>query len=309
LTPTMTDLQRGFADLQVSEELYDQLGPAVTSGRALFLHGESGNGKTSLAERMTRCFDGGVWLPYTLDIGGHHVKLFDPAVHRVLEVDAKTREQMDRRWVLVERPTLVAGGELTLGMLEIQHDPASNTSEAPLQLKANLGTFVVDDFGRGVTTPRDLLNRWIYPLERGVDFLSLPDGRKFASPFDCLLVFSTNLEPHDLADEAFLRRIPYKIRVNDPTEDEFEMLVVHEAAQMGIQLPDRSVHYLLERHYRMNGRPMRFCHPRDLLQQVAHLCDFERRSRTAGPREWDRVVGNYFGHYGPPRGATGQPAR
>ncbi|MEN0066710.1 MAG: AAA family ATPase [Myxococcota bacterium] len=304
LSPTMEDLQRAFADLQVSDELYDQLGPAITSGRALFLHGEPGNGKTSLAERMTRCFGGEVWLPYTLDIGGHYVKLFDPAVHRPVEVDAKTKEQQDRRWVLVERPTLVAGGELSLPMLEIQHDPTTNTAEAPLQLKANLGTFVVDDFGRGVTAPRDLLNRWIYPLERGLDFLSLPDGRKFSSPFDCVLVFSTNLEPRDLADEAFLRRIPYKIHVGDPTEDEFEALVVHEARQMGIQLPERSVHYLLERHYRLHGRPMRFCHPRDLLQQVRHLCDFERREATAGPKEWDRVVGNYFGHYGPPRGAT-----
>jgi len=309
LTPTMEDLLRAFSDLQVSDELYEQLGPAVTSGRALFLHGEPGNGKTSLAERMTRCFEGDVWLPHTIDIGGHYIKLFDPAVHRPVEIDAKTKENLDRRWILVQRPTLVAGGELTLGQLEIQHDPASNLNEAPLQLKANLGTFVVDDFGRGVTAPRELLNRWVYPLERGRDFLSLPDGRKFSSPFDCLLVFSTNLEPRDLADEAFLRRIPYKIHVGDPSEDEFEALVVREAAQMGVQLPERSVHYLLERHYRLNRRPMRFCHPRDLLQQVRHLCDFERRVPTAGPKEWDRVVGNYFGHYAPPHGATPTPPR
>ncbi len=309
LTPTMAHLQQAFADLQVSDELYDQLGPAVTSGRALFLHGKSGNGKTSLAERMTRCFEGHVWIPFTLDIGGHHVKLFDPAVHRPVEVDPKVGEQLDRRWILVQRPTIVAGGELTLSMLEIQHDPASNTAEAPLQLKANLGTLVVDDFGRGSTAPRDLLNRWIYPLERGVDFLTLPDGRKFSSPFDCLLVFSTNLEPRELVDEAFLRRIPYKIRVDDPTEDEFESLVANEARRLGIHLPDRSVHYLIERHYRPSGRAMRFCHPRDLLQQVRHLCDFERRERTAGPREWDRVVRNYFGHYGPPGDAVGRAAR
>lgn len=297
ISPGIEDLQRAFSDLQVSGDLFDRLGPAVTSARALFLHGEPGNGKTSLAERMTRCFGGSVWIPHTLNIGGHYVKLFDPAVHNEIELDPQLRGRIDRRWVQIERPTVVAGGELTLSMLEIQHDALSNVCESPLHLKANMGTFVVDDFGRGNTSPRDLLNRWIFPLEKRSDFLSLPDGRKFSCPFDCLLVFSTNLEPRDLADEAFLRRIPYKIYVGDPLEDEFEALVESVAAKLGVQLQQRSVRYLIDRHYKMPKRPMRMCHARDLLLQVVHLCEYERRALTAGPPEWDRVVGNYFGSY------------
>ncbi|MEQ1508224.1 MAG: AAA family ATPase [Myxococcota bacterium] len=296
LAPGPEDLQRAFADLQISEDLFDRIGPAVTSGRAMFLFGEPGNGKTSLAERMTNCFGGAIWIPHTLEIGGHLVKLFDPAIHRELEIDpSQAQKRPDRRWVRIRRPTVIAGGELTLDMLELKVDPVGHLCEAPLQLKANCGSLVIDDFGRGNTSPRDLLNRWIFPLEKRVDFLQLPDGRKVPAPFDCLLVFSTNLEPRDLADEAFLRRIPYKIYVGDPLEDEFEQLVVKMAAGFGVELQPRSVKYLIDRHYKMNKRPMRYCHPRDLLLQVVHLCEYERRSKVAGPTEWDRVVGNYFG--------------
>jgi hypothetical protein len=295
-SPGPESLQQAFHDLHISEDLFDRLGPAVTSGRAMFLFGEPGNGKTSLAERMTACYAGKIWIPYTLDIGGHIVKLFDPAIHREVELDPATqRNRVDRRWVRIERPTVIAGGELTLDMLEFQVDAGANVCEAPLQLKANMGTLVIDDFGRGNTKPRDLLNRWIFPLEKRQDFLSLPDGRKISAPFDCLLVFSTNLEPRDLADEAFLRRIPYKIYVGDPMEDEFETLVVRMAEKLSVELPPRSAKYLIDRHYKMNKRPMRFCHPRDLLLQVVHLCEYERRARVAGPKEWDRVVANYFG--------------
>jgi hypothetical protein len=294
-TPTVADLERAFADLHVSEEMFERLGPAVTSARALFLHGEPGNGKTSLAERMTRCFGGAVWIPFALDIGGNIVQLFDPSVHREIEPDPELHKGRDRRWVRIERPTVVAGGELTLDMLEIRFDPNLRIGEAPLQLKANLGTLVIDDFGRGTTKPRELLNRWIFPLERRRDFLALPDGRKVSCPFDCLLVFSTNLEPRDLVDEAFLRRIPYKIYVGDPLEDEFEQLVERVAEQLGVQLQPRAVKYLIDRHYKLPKRPMRMCHPRDLLTQVVHLCAFEGRPAVVGPPEWDRVVQNYFG--------------
>ncbi|MEQ1567344.1 MAG: AAA family ATPase, partial [Myxococcota bacterium] len=294
--PTPADLERAFADLQISDDLFDRLGPAVTSGRALFLFGEPGNGKTSLAERMTGCYGGAVWIPYTLDIGGYMVKLFDPAIHKEVEVDpAQFKSRIDRRWVKVVRPTVIAGGELTLDMLDLKVDHTNQIGEAPLQLKANMGTLVVDDFGRGNTKPRDLLNRWIFPLEKRTDFLQLPDGRKFSAPFDCLLVFSTNLEPRDLADEAFLRRIPYKIYVGDPSEDEFEQLTLKMATILGVELQPRSVKYLIERHYKLGKRPMRYCHPRDLLLQVVHLCEYENRPKSVGPTEWDRVVANYFG--------------
>ncbi len=291
--PTPDDLANAFSDLLVSDELLMRLGPAVTSGRPMFLHGDPGNGKTSLAERMTRCFGDAIWVPYTLLLGGQLVKLFDPAVHERVEVDP-SGERFDRRWVRVKRPTVITGGELTLQMLEFELDPRSKLCEAPIQLKANCGTLVIDDFGRGNLSPRDLLNRWIVPLEKRVDFLRLPDGRKEQVPFECLLVFSTNLEPKDLADEAFLRRIPYKIQVVDPLEDEFMRLVESTARAMGIGLAPHAVRYLVDRHYKRSKRPFRFCHPRDLLLQVQHLCMFEGRAPVAGPAEWDLVASNYF---------------
>lgn len=296
-SPGERDLREAFSDLDIGEDLLDRLGPALTSCRPAFLFGEPGNGKTSIAQRVTRCFGPSIWIPRVLVVGGHLVKLFDPAIHRELHDDPRvlTDARIDTRWVRIERPTVVAGGELTLDQLEIAEDPVGKVHEAPLQLKANCGTFVIDDFGRGKVPPKDLLNRWIVPLETHVDFLRLPDGRKFPVPFACMLVFSTNLEPRDLADEAFLRRIPYKVHIGDPDETEFAALVERLAATMGVRLSHGSVKYLIERHYRMPKRPMRFCHPRDLLLQVVHLCAYQGRTPVAGPPEWDRVVSNYFG--------------
>lgn len=292
--PTPADLAQAFGDLAVSEELLDRLGPAVTSTRPMFLFGDPGNGKTSLAERMTKCFGDLIWVPHTILIGGQLVKFFDQAVHVPVEPTTQI-DRIDRRWVRIKRPTVIAGGELTLQMLELQLDPFSKLCEPPIQLKANCGTLVIDDFGRGNLAPKDLLNRWIVPLEKRIDFLRLPDGRKQEVPFECMLVFSTNLEPKDLADEAFMRRIPYKIRVHDPAEDEFKGLVESLARKMAIQLPPRSVQYLVDRHYKMNKRSFRFCHPRDLLLQIKHMCTYEEREPIAGTHEWDRVVKNYFG--------------
>ncbi len=295
--PGPEDLENAFNDLYVSEEMLERLGPAVSSGRAMFLFGEPGNGKTSLAERMTRCFGDTVWIPETLDIGGHLVKLFDPAIHERVAIDPQLHQgRYDRRWIRIRRPTVIAGGELTLDMLEIKVDEESRICEASLQMKANMGTFVIDDFGRGNTKPKDLLNRWIFPLEKRIDFQTLPDGRKVQCPFDCLLVFSTNLEPRDLADEAFLRRIPYKLYVGDPLEDEFEMLVKVVAQKMQVSVDDRTIKYVIDKHYKLAKRPMRMCHPRDLLMQIKHLCEYERRQAVAGPKEWDRVIDNYFGY-------------
>jgi len=296
--PTVQDLAAAFSDLLVPSDLLDQLGPAITSGRALFLHGQPGNGKTSIAERITRCFGDTVWVPHTLIVDGHLVKLFDPAVHVPVAPDFRpltTAERLDRRWVRIQRPTVVAGGELTLDMLDFQHHPQSNICEAPLQLKANCGSLVIDDFGRQRIEPQVLLNRWIFPLERRLDFLRLPDGRKVTVPFDPLLVFSTNLEPSSLVDEAFLRRIPYKILVHDPTESEFRQLLDVAAESLKVALPAGSVEHLVRRAYREGGRPMRFCHPRDLLMQIANQAAYQRRPAVATPEAWDRAVASYFG--------------
>ena len=297
-TPTPADLERAFADLVVSHDLVARLGPAVASGRALFLHGDPGNGKTSIAERITRCFGDSIWIPHTLLIDGHLVKLYDPATHVAVDPAFKPltpQERLDRRWVKIERPTVVAGGELTLEMLEIQISATTNICEAPLQLKANCGTLVIDDFGRQRIEPQVLLNRWIFPLERRLDFLRLPDGRKISSPFDPLLIFSTNLEPRDLVDEAFLRRIPYKIQVQDPTEAEFRGLFELVAAKAEVVLARGVVDHLLDRHYKAGGRKLRFCHPRDIILQVVNQCTYERRPKVATAADIDRAVDNYFG--------------
>ncbi len=301
-SPGPEDMQRAFADLALSEDMLESIGPAITGSKAMFLYGAPGNGKTSLAERMTRCFGDAIWLPHCILIDGHYVKMFDAMYHEKIEFNAPNpNEKVDRRYTKIKRPTVIAGGELTLEMLEIQHDPISHVNEAPLQMKANCGTFVIDDFGRQQTSPREILNRWIFPLEKRIDFLKLPDGRKIAVPFDGLLIFSTNLEPRDLADEAFLRRIPYKIQVHDPSEEEFRSITESLAVKMRIQLPRGSIQYLIDRHYKFMGqtpqrapRPFRFCHPRDLLQQVQNLCSFQRRPGIAGPPEWDKAVSNYF---------------
>lgn len=296
LTPD--DLNTAFEDLLVNKRLLARIGPAITSGRALFLHGAPGNGKTSIAERLTRCFGDTIWIPHTLLIDGHLVKVYDPATHKQVESDFKpltSAERLDRRWIKIERPTVVAGGELTLEMLEIQLDPLTNICEAPLQLKANCGTLVIDDFGRQRTPPQLLLNRWIFPLEKRLDFLKLPDGRKITAPFDPILVFSTNLEPRQLVDEAFLRRIPYKVEVVDPEPDEFCQLVEMMAPQLGVQLPAGAAEDLVFRHYHQCNRPMRFCQPRDLLMQIANQARFERTPALATPEAWDMAVANYFG--------------
>lgn len=293
--PGPDDLARAFGDLSLSEDMLDSIGPAITGSKSLFLYGDPGNGKTSLAERMTRCFGDSIWIPHTLSIDGHIVKLYDAVYHEKIEFTPPApTDKVDRRWTKVKRPTVIAGGELTLGMLEIQTDHVAHVSEAPLQMKSNCGTFVIDDFGRQQVSPKEILNRWIFPLEKRIDFQKLPDGRKIAVPFDGLLVFSTNLEPRDLADEAFLRRIPYKIRVHDPSEDEFRTVLEALAVKMKVQLPRGSVQYLIDRHYKPTNRALRFCHPRDLLQQVVNLCTFQRRPSVAGPQEWDKAVGNYF---------------
>lgn len=296
--PSPADLDRAFADLVVPSSLLSRLGPAITSGRALFLHGDAGNGKTSIAERVTRCFGDQIWIPHTLLIDGHVVKLYDPATHEAVDPAFRPltpTERLDRRWIKIRRPTVIAGGELTLEMLEIQINPDTNICEAPLQLKANNGTLVIDDFGRQRIEPQLLLNRWIFPLERRIDFLRLPDGRKIPSPFDPLLIFSTNLEPRDLVDEAFLRRIPYKVQVSDPTEREFIFLFEQLARGLEVAIAPGALEHLVEVHYRAAGRKLRFCHPRDLLLQVVNQCAFERRSRTASVADLDRAVESYFG--------------
>lgn len=296
--PGEADLRRAFSDLVLPDELFQVLGPAINSGRGLFLYGYPGNGKTSIAERITRCFGSTVWIPRVIDAEGQLIKLFDPSVHEPLETAPSgilRDEDHDRRWERIRRPTIVAGGELTMEALEIHHEPSTRISEAPLQMKSNNGTFLIDDFGRQRMQPIELLNRWIVPLEKRYDYLRLASGKSIRVPFDQLILFSTNLEPKQLVDEAFLRRIPYKILAPDPSEATFRQMLRLFAPKLGFEtLDEAAIDHLIERHYRAVNRPFRCCQPRDLLLQVRNNCLYRGLPLEVRPEHLDAAAANYF---------------
>jgi predicted ATPase with chaperone activity len=293
--PTPEDLGRAFSDLLLDPVVLDRLGPAIASGRGLFLFGPSGNGKTSIAQRITRSLGGHIWVPRALGVDGEIVRVFDPHHHVEVpfESDAATTP-VDGRWVLIERPTVVVGGELTMDQLEVSTNPHTGISEAPLQLKANGGTLVIDDFGRQRMPIDDLLNRWIVPLEEGYDYYSLNSGRRIQMPFQQVIVFSTNLEPRDLVDEAFLRRIPYKVPVLDATESQFRALFDLYGHELGVAVRPNAIDHVIQRHYRVEGRPFRYCHPRDLLMQIRNDARYRGVEPVANEESLDRAVDAYF---------------
>jgi hypothetical protein len=296
--PTSGDLQRAFDDLLLNKNILDRLGPAINSGRGLFLFGPPGNGKSSIAERITASFSQEIWIPRAIGIDGEVIRLYDPMNHEEIPMPASEglidQRKIDRRWIRIRRPTIITGGELTMAQLEVSVNHSIGICEAPLQLKSNCGTLVIDDFGRQHMRIDELLNRWIVPLEKRVDFLNLPNGKKVRVPFDQLIIFSTNLEPRALVDEAFLRRIPYKIEVIDPTEEEFHALFAITATKLGIPYRKEPIDYLIETHYRKAGRPFRFCHPRDLLLQIRNYCLYYSRSLEMTNEYIDLAVDNYF---------------
>jgi predicted ATPase with chaperone activity len=290
-------LEEAVAGISIDPKLFDSLGPALNSGAGMFLYGAPGNGKSTLARRMTMCFGQSIWLPHALYEDGQIIKLFDRAYHVPSETHSKNITKTtdhDRRWVKIRRPTVVVGGELTMDNLEIRHDPRSNTSEAPLQLKSNCGCLLIDDFGRQRIAPTELLNRWIIPLESRHDFLTLATGKKIQVPFEQLVMFSTNLEPRSLVDEAFLRRIPYKIEVGDPSDAEFHRLFQIYSKSLGCDYRREVVDDLIQRHYRKKERALRRCHPRDLLLQVRNYCNYHDLPFQMGTEYLDRAVSTYF---------------
>jgi hypothetical protein len=278
--------------------MLDRLGPAVNSGRGMFLFGEPGNGKTSIAERVTDAFGTSIWLPRALYIEGEMIRLYDPGIHVIVEDQSAgglmDSQQIDRRWVRIKRPTVIAGGELTMSELEITKNEVSKICESPLQLKSNCGTLVIDDFGRQTMPVDVLLNRWIVPLEKRYDFMNLPSGKKIQVPFDQLIIFSTNLEPKDLVDGAFLRRIPYKIEVPDPSEAEFRKLFSIMCGVLNFEEKPECIDYLIETHYRAVNRPFRLCQPRDLLLQVQNYCNYHQKPLEISKESFDCAVENYF---------------
>ena len=287
------DLLDSFQDISVSAEMLDMLGPAVNSGSGMFLYGAPGNGKSTIANRITSCFGQEIWIPRCVIDGRQIITLFDPAHHHEVEQPRET-SPWDKRWIRVRRPTVVVGGELTMDNLEIRHDPIANISEAPLQMKSNCGCLLIDDFGRQRISPEELLNRWIVPLENHHDFLTLATGKKIQIPFEQLIIFSTNLEPSDLVDEAFLRRIQYRIELTDPDEQEFHYLFQIAGEQFHCDYNADAVEWLLDTHYRSNGRPLRRCHPRDLIQQVRNYCTYNDLRFEMQAEIFGRVATGFF---------------
>ncbi len=275
--PDEGKLREAFSDLLITDELFRTLGPAINSGRGMFLYGFPGNGKTSIAERITNCFGSEIYIPYTVHVDGFIIKLYDAEIHTRIPQPKSTifkSEQLDDRWVRIRRPTVLAGGELTMDALEVQYNQTTRISEASMQLKSNCGTLVIDDFGRQRVPVFELLNRWIVPLEKRFDYLALANGQKIQVPFDQLLIFSTNLEPKDLVDDAFLRRIPYKINVPDPSEAEYRELIRIMCKVIGFEYKEDLVNGLINKHYKATGRPFRCCQPRDLLTLAKNQCQY-----------------------------------
>jgi hypothetical protein len=297
-------VRQAFAPYVISEQLLDQLGPAVNSGKSIFLYGPPGNGKTVIAETIGSLMGEKIYIPYAICVDREIINVYDPISHVadperppiVVEESGFTdiSNEFDQRWLHCKRPVVLVGGELTLGMLDLDFNTVSKYYEAPVQVKANGGVFIIDDFGRQMVRPRDLLNRWIVPLERRTDFLTLHTGKKFEVPFDELVIFSTNIEPRELVDEAFLRRIRYKVQITHPPRDEYIEIFRRICESNGLEYREDIVKYLLNQHYDRTGIKMNACHPRDIIDQILDISRYKEEAPRLEREIIDEAWNNYF---------------
>ena len=290
---SMDSVRSAFRDLVLPDSLLQTLGCVINSRSSLFLTGLPGTGKTAVSERMNAALYGNIWIPYAIEIDGQIIRIFDAHCHQPVP-EGNTALEHDRRWIEIKRPLIIVGGELTLENADLAWSSAAKFYEAPFQVKSNGGTLVIDDFGRQRMPPQDLLNRWILPLERRVDFLTLHNGKKIEVPFEQLVVFSTNLNEKDLVDEAFLRRMGYRARVEPPTPGAFIEIFKRTATGRGIQVTDECLDHILKK-YAAEQRVMKGCEPRDLLNKVNDICIFEGRAPQLTTQLIDLAWGNYFG--------------
>jgi hypothetical protein len=306
------ELIEAFQGLVIGPGLLEELGPAVCSGRSIFIYGPPGNGKSTIGKGLGRFlnrFSGDIYVPYAITTESAIITIFDPTVHFVTDnhdletaggrerVTGDQRQKLesavDLRWRRVRRPVVITGGELTLDQLELRYNQVSNFYQAPVQVKANGGVFLIDDFGRQIVSPKDLLNRWIVPLEERIDYMTLITGKKFSIPFELLIIFSTNLDPHELVDEAFLRRIRHKIRIGPPSREMYAQIFRLECERRNLPYDERAVQYLFANHY-ARGRTPRSSDPRDLIEIAQSICRFREQRFVLSQRLMEEATARFF---------------